>query len=123
MAWRLASWAAAKAGHLCFTVLLPASAFQSADVSKAIGQGHEQPDNCHDDAGLGLRGRPGIVTYHPRATILIGRSEDWSETEYRALAGLKQSPVGVSIMTYDQLLAQGDQLIWVSGAEVDGELT
>jgi hypothetical protein len=95
--------------------------FWSAEVSQAIGQCHEYVDNLHQDAQAGLRGRPEIVAYHPRATIVIGRSQDWPEPAYRTLAGLNQRLVGISIMTYDQLLAQGDELIRVFTAEVEAE--
>ena len=95
--------------------------FWSAEVSQAIGQCHEYMDHLHEDAQNGLRGRPEIVAYHPRATIVIGRSQNWSEAKYRTLAGLNQRLVGISIMTYDQLLAQGDELIRVFTAEVGTE--
>lgn len=97
------------------------TAFWSTEVSQAIGQCHKYMDNLHEDAQAGLRGRPEIVAYHPRATIVIGRSQGWPEAAYRTLAGLNQRLVGISIMTYDQLLAQGDELIRVFTAEVEAE--
>lgn len=85
--------------------------YWSREASQAIGQCHDYMDNLHADAAYGLRGRREIIAYHPRATIVIGRSADWSEDTYRALAGLNQRLSGITLMTYDQLLAQGDELV------------
>lgn len=85
--------------------------FWSAAASQAIGQCHEYIEHLAEDAEHGLRGRPDIHTSHPRATIVIGRSDGWSEENQRTLAGLNQRLVGITLMTYDQLLAQGDELI------------
>ena len=79
----------------------------SSEASQAIGQCHQYMDHLHEDAAGGLRGRPEVVAYHPRATIVIGRSTDWPEAAHRALAGLNQRLVGITLMTYDHLLAQG----------------
>jgi sirohydrochlorin ferrochelatase len=83
----------------------------SADVSKAIGQCHRYLDVLHELAAKGLRDHPEIVAYHPRATIVIGRSSGWGEEKLRALHGLNGRLSGVMVMTYDQLLAQGERLI------------
>jgi hypothetical protein len=95
--------------------------FWSTEASQAIGQCREYMDNLHEDAQNGLRGRPEVVAYHPRATIVIGRSQGWPDDESRALAGLNHRLVGISIMTYDHLLAQGDELIRVFTDEVEAE--
>lgn len=87
------------------------SYFFSSDVSKAIGQCHRYLDVLHEVAAAGLRDHPEIVAYHPRAIIIIGRSDDWNEEKLRALHGLNRRLFGVTIMTYDQLLAQGERLI------------
>jgi hypothetical protein len=91
--------------------------FWSAAASQAIGQCHEYIEHLTQDAEHGLRGRPDIHASHPRATIVIGRSAGWSEANQRTLAGLNQRLVGITLMTYDQLLAQGDELIRLFGAE------
>jgi hypothetical protein len=83
----------------------------SSDAAQAIGQCHDYIDNLHMDAERGLRGRPEIVVYHPRATIVIGRSATWKAEWHRALAGLNRRLTDITLMTYDQLLAQGDELI------------
>jgi sirohydrochlorin ferrochelatase len=83
----------------------------SSDVAKAIGQCHRYLDVLHEVAAKGLRDHPEIVAYHPRAIIVIGRSNDWDESKLRDLHGLNRRLSGIMIMTYDQLLAQGERLI------------
>jgi hypothetical protein len=96
----------------------------SADVSKAIGQCHRYLDVLHEDAANGLRDHPEIVAYHPRAIIVIGRSEDWDESRLRALHGLNGRLSCLTVMTYDQLLAQGERLIeMVAPRQTEGSST
>lgn len=88
----------------------------STEVSKAIGQCHRYLDVLHEEAAKGLRDHPEIVAYHPRAVIVIGRSRAWDEDQHRALHGLNRRLTGITIMTYDHLLAQGERLIEVLSA-------
>lgn len=83
----------------------------SAEVSRAIGQCHRYLDLLHEAARHGLLDHKEVVAYHPRATIVIGRSNEWSDEQQRALHGLNQRMHGISVMTYDHLLAQGERLI------------
>lgn len=83
----------------------------SSDVSQAIGQCHRYMDVLHEEAANGLRDHPEIFAYHPRATIVIGRSQGWKEKEFRGLHGLNCRLSGISVITYDQLLAQGERLL------------
>ncbi|HDS1612464.1 TPA: DUF4263 domain-containing protein, partial [Stenotrophomonas maltophilia] len=83
----------------------------SADVSKAIGQCHRYLDMLHDFADKGLVDHKEVVAYHPRATIVIGRSHDWTDEQQRALHGLNRRMHGITVITYDHLLAQGERLI------------
>tara|TARA_R110000772_G_scaffold63282_1_gene141751 strand:+ start:1284 stop:2351 length:1068 start_codon:yes stop_codon:yes gene_type:complete len=85
--------------------------YWTSDVSKAIGQCHRYLDILHEVAANGLRDHPEIVAYHPRAIIVIGRSNDWDENQLRALHGLNHRLSSVTVMTYDQLLAQGERLL------------
>ncbi len=85
--------------------------YYSADVSRAIGQCHRYLDVLHEVAGEGLRDHPEIVAYHPRAIIVIGRSNDWAREKLKALHGLNRRLSGVTVMTYDQLLSQGERLV------------
>lgn len=79
----------------------------SAEVSKAIGQCHRYLDVLHDEVGLGgLRDSPEVVAYHPRATIVIGRSNNWTDEQHRALHGLNRRLADISVISYDHLLAQ-----------------
>lgn len=87
------------------------SFYFSSEVSKAIGQCHRYIDVLHDHAAKGLLDHPEIVAYHPRAIIVIGRSKGWNVDWARALHGLNHRLSGVVVMTYDQLLAQGERLV------------
>lgn len=94
----------------------------SAEVSKAIGQSHRYLDVLHEVAARGLRDHPEIVAYHPRAIIVIGRSYDWGIDQLRGLHGLNRRLSGILVMTYDQLLAQGERLIeMLSAQNIDEE--
>ncbi len=93
----------------------------SIDVSKAIGQCHRYIDVLHDVAAKGLDDHPEIIAYHPRAIIVIGRSIGWSRDQARALHGLNYRLSGVVVMTYDQLLAQGERLVEMMGVEYSTE--
>jgi hypothetical protein len=83
----------------------------SAEVSKAIGQCHRYLDILHEAAKHGLLDHKEVVAYHPRATIVIGRSNGWDEEQQRALHGLNRRLHGITVMTYDHLLAQGERLL------------
>lgn len=87
------------------------SFYFSSEVSKAIGQCHRYLDVFSEVASKGLMDHDEIIAYHPRATIIIGRSKDWSKEEHKALHGLNSRLSGVSILTYDHLLLQGKRLI------------
>jgi hypothetical protein len=92
----------------------------SADVSKALGQVHRYLDVLHEAAAKGLRDHPEIVAYHPRGIIVIGRSKEWGEEQLQALHGLNTRLTGVMLMTYDQLLAQGERLLdFISSEQAD----
>jgi len=83
----------------------------SSDLSIAIGQVHRYLDVLHEEAAKGLRDHPEIVAYHPRAIVVIGRSANWQEDQLRALHGLNRRLNGITVMTYDQLLNQGERLV------------
>lgn len=85
----------------------------SSETSQAIGQCHRYLDVLHDVAAEGLQDHPEIVAYHPRATIVIGRSADWNEEKTKALHGLNQRLRSIKIMTYDHLLAQSEAILSV----------
>lgn len=82
-----------------------------SDVSKAIGQCHRYLDVFSEEARKGLRDNPGIYAYHPCATLVIGRSSDWPKQKYEALHELNSRLSGITVITYDQLLQQGRQII------------
>ena len=83
----------------------------AAEVSKAIGQCHRYLDVFSEEAVNGLRDNKEIIAYHPRATIIIGRSNDWTDEMHKALHGLNSRMNGISVLTYDHLLLQGKRLI------------
>jgi len=96
----------------------------SQSVSVAIGQCHRYLDILHADASNGFRYNPEIVAYYPRATIVIGRSDGWDKSKLKALHGLNSRLKDITIMTYDQLLAQGERLIEIiqTDSDQDGEM-
>ncbi|MDC7338249.1 Shedu anti-phage system protein SduA domain-containing protein [Streptomyces lydicus] len=100
--------------------------YWSANTAKAIGQCHRYLDTLHRAAQQGLPDRPEITTYHPRA-VVIGRSHDWDKTRLHALHGLNSRMHGITVMTYDQLLAQCvsllDQLSSQEAEEVADDLS
>jgi hypothetical protein len=89
----------------------------AAEVSKSIGQVHRYMDVLHEAAASGLQDHPEIVAYHPRAIIVIGRSNDWDVGRLKALHGLNRRLNGIMVMTYDQLLVQGQRLIEILSSE------
>lgn len=89
----------------------------ASEVSKAIGQCHRYLDMLHDAARKGLLDHEEVVAYHPRATIVIGRSQGWDESQHRALHGLNRRLHGITVMTYDHLLTQGQRLIGMMSPE------
>mgnify|MGYP000108181957 CR=1 FL=1 len=94
----------------------------SSDVSKALGQCHRYLDVFTEAANKGLIGNEHIVAYHPEATIVMGRMIGWSEGKGKALHGLNARLSGISIITYDHLLAQGESLIdYLSNVESENE--
>ena len=75
-----------------------------------------------EEALHGLRGFESIVAYHPEATIVMGRMNDWCEDKNKALHGLNARLSGIRIITYDHLLAQGESLInYLSNIENEEE--
>jgi hypothetical protein len=93
--------------------------FWSRDVSSAVGQCHRYLDVLHEEARKGLRDHPEIVAYHPRATIVVGRSDTWSEEQQRALHGLNARLHSINVMTYDHLLARAEALLASLTAQTD----
>lgn len=81
--------------------------YWSAESSRSLGQCHRYLDVLHSEVAEGrLRDSPDVVAYHPRATVVIGRSEDWENKKHKALHGLNRRLSDISIITYDHLLAQ-----------------
>jgi hypothetical protein len=87
------------------------SYFWSRETSKTIGQCHRYLDALHEAARNGLRDHPELVAYYPYATVVIGRSKDWTDAQLRELHGLNMRLHGVRVMTYDHLLAQSRQTL------------
>lgn len=89
----------------------------SSEVSKAVGQVHRYMDVLHEVATAGLRDHPELIAYHPRSIVVVGRSAGWPQDKLRALHGLNHRLNGITVMTYDQLLGQGERLIEMLGSE------
>jgi hypothetical protein len=93
----------------------------SSEASKAIGQCHRYLDILQDVAAHGLLDHPQVVAYHPRAVVVIGRSNDWSSGRVKGLHGLNSRLRDISVMTYDHLLAQSERLLDILSAESDDD--
>lgn len=85
--------------------------YWSADAAKALGQVHKYMDRLHDLAREGLADYPHIVAYHPKATIVIGRSNAWSPRQVDSLRGLNQRLHGIDVITYDHLLMRAEMVL------------
>lgn len=93
----------------------------SSELSKAVGQCHRYLDVLGEVAKVGLQDHPEIVAYHPRAIIVIGRSIDWPAEQQKALHGLNARLSGITVMTYDHLLNQGERLVQMLGSAAAGD--
>lgn len=81
--------------------------YWTAESSRALGQCHRYLDVLHSEVGEGhLPDSPEVVAYHPRATVVIGRSDEWDNQKHKALHGLNRRLSDISVITYDHLLAQ-----------------
>lgn len=85
--------------------------FFSSDVAKAIGQVHKYMDRLQRVAREGLPNNPHIFAYHPRAYIVIGRSNNWLHCQLESLRGLNERMHGIDVLTYDHLLARASTLV------------
>jgi len=83
----------------------------SAQVSRALGQCHRYLDVFSDEASKGLRDFDEVVAYHPRAIVVIGRSNTWDHEMQCALHGLNSRLHGITVMTFDHLLQQAERLL------------
>lgn len=54
-----------------------------------------------------------LSTIKPRAFIMIGRSDNWSDNEKEAFRRLNHSLHGIEVLTYNDLLRRGENLIKV----------
>ncbi|MFI9029903.1 Shedu anti-phage system protein SduA domain-containing protein [Streptomyces sp. NPDC053560] len=98
--------------------------YWSTHTAQAIGQCHRYLDTLHRAAQHGLPDRPEITAYHPRAVVVIGRSHEWEKSKLHALHGLNSRMHGITVMTYDQLLAQCTALLdQISSDEAAQETT
>ena len=89
------------------------SYYWSSDSAKALGKRHRYLDALHEGAARGLRDNPQIVAYDPRASVVIGRSADWDAEKKRQLHGLNSRLHGLTVMTYDDMLGQANQMVEV----------
>ncbi|MFJ6509229.1 Shedu anti-phage system protein SduA domain-containing protein [Streptomyces sp. NPDC091879] len=86
--------------------------YWSSQTSKAIGQCHRYLDTFHRAAEHGIQpDHTEIIAYHPRAVVVIGRSNAWDQSKVKALHGLNSRMHGITVMTYDQLLARCSVLL------------
>jgi Domain of unknown function (DUF4263) len=82
--------------------------YWSRFTASAIGQCTRYLEQLQE---MRLRDHPEIITHHPRATIVIGRSNDWGEQQFKALVSLNAQLIGITVMTFDLLLKQAERLL------------
>lgn len=85
--------------------------FFSKDTSAAIGQTITYLERLHAAARRGLEDAEHIKAFYPHGTIVIGRSHDWDEAKHKALIGLNEHLHRLRVITYDQLLAIGRNVL------------
>jgi hypothetical protein len=83
----------------------------SAEVSEAIGQVARYLEKFAEYAANGLDDFPNVIAFHPVATIVIGRSNEWSRDQHRALHSLNAHLRDIQIITFDYLLRRGERLL------------
>lgn len=83
----------------------------SAEASKAISQCVNYSDVFSLEASNGLHRHKDIVAYYPKSIIVIGRSNNFTEEQTKALHGLNSRLNGIVVKTYDDLLAQAKSLL------------
>lgn len=93
------------------------SHYWASEVSRTVGQTHRYLDALHEAAAAGLRDHPEIVAYYPYGTIIIGRSNEWSEARLRALHGLNARLHGIRVITYDHLLEQARRALAIMSSD------
>lgn len=84
------------------------SDFWSRDTAMAIGQCTRYLEQLQQ---VRLRDHLEIVAHHPRATLVIRRSAAWADEQVRALVSLNARLNGVTVITFDLLLAQAERLL------------
>ena len=52
-----------------------------------------------------------MMFYHPKAIVVVGRSNDWDKAKLKSLHGLNSRLHGITIMTFDQLVGLGNRLL------------
>lgn len=72
----------------------------SRDVTAAIAQCSAYLTRYHNNGG-----------YHPRATIVIGRSDTFDKERWNALHSLNAHMHGISVITFDELVKQARQAL------------
>lgn len=83
----------------------------SREVSKAISQVLNYSDIFSYVASNGLHRHTEIMAYYPKSIIIIGRSNDFNESQIQALHGLNSRLNGIVVKSYDDLLNQAKNLL------------
>jgi hypothetical protein len=83
----------------------------SAPVSQVIAQCHNYLDTLHRYSQKLAEKHPEMMFYHPKAIVVVGRSNDWDKAKLKALHGLNSRLHGITIMTFDQLVGLGNRLL------------
>ena len=82
--------------------------YWSRHTAAAIGQSTRYLEQL---ATTRLRDHPEIIAHHPRATIVIGRSDNWDDEQSKALVSLNAQLTEITVITFDLLLKQAERLL------------
>ena len=82
----------------------------SALVSQAIAQCANYIVTTEGNRHM-LKNLEGMMFLKPRARVVVGRSNDWSDSQRDMLRTLNGSMHFIEVWTYDQLLRMGERLV------------
>jgi hypothetical protein len=79
----------------------------SLSLIKAVTQVQNYVQELEEEMdSVKTRGRLGVPTIKPRATLIYGRSNDWADDEKRAFRLLNVGYQNLTILTYDHVLSR-----------------
>lgn len=84
--------------------------YPSPELSKALAQAMHYLRFVNENR-LRLQEDWGVPVFRPRAIIVIGRSDEWDDSERQGWRNLKTSLQNIDVLTFDEVLGRAEQLI------------